>query len=393
MKETSGPRAGPRPEAPSAGLSADLLSHSAALVQTVVDSALAAVVTMSAAGVINGWGARAEETFGWSRSEAVGRRVSELIVPERLRAAHEAGLRRFLETGEGPVLGRVVEMPAVDRNGREFPIELAISPAAKAEGTTVFIAFIRDISERTSAQNEIASLYERARAANEAMSSFVHGIVHELRGPLAVAGGYLSMIRDGSLGDPPASLAPVLEILSAKVQESSDLVDQLLDSFRLEGDALPVQMATVDLTAVTAASAERARARSRLTGGQLALRLPAGSLWVRADEMYVGRILDNLINNAINYSRGEPKVTLEVTAEPAPAVTVSDRGRGIASGLQERVFERFFRVDDHSSAPGSGLGLYLSRQLAELQRGRLELVDSAPGKGSTFRLTLAPAEG
>src|SRR5678810_964228 len=93
------------------------------------ETALDAVVTMDPAGQITGWNPEAERIFGWSRQEAVGRRMSDTIIPPQYREAHERGLRRFLHTGEGPLLNKRIEITAVHRTGREFPVELAISSA------------------------------------------------------------------------------------------------------------------------------------------------------------------------------------------------------------------------------------------------------------------------
>jgi len=105
----------------------------------------------------------------------------------------------------------------------------------------------------------------------------------------------------------------------------------------------------------------------------------------------VGRILDNLLNNALSYSSGPPRVTVTVHADE-PRVEVRDRGRGVTAEQRERIFERFYRIDDPSlpHVPGTGLGLYISRQLASRMGGRLTLERTVRGKGSTFTLRLPP---
>jgi PAS domain S-box-containing protein len=126
---------------------------------SVIDSALDAVVMMDEEGKITDWNPRAAEVFGWSREEAMGRSLSETIIPPQLREAHSRGLRRYLATGEGPVLNRRIEIVALRRDGHEFPVELAISPG-RSGGRLTFSGFIRDITERRSAEKEL----ERQRA-------------------------------------------------------------------------------------------------------------------------------------------------------------------------------------------------------------------------------------
>src|ERR1700674_419673 len=129
---------------------------------SIFDSALDAVVTMGAGGVITDWNPMAETIFGWPRSEAVGRLVSETIIPVRYREAHKFGLRHFLATGEGPVLNKRLEMAALHRDGHEFPIELSIS-ATSSGGSQLFSAFVRDITERHAAEEALRASEERYR--------------------------------------------------------------------------------------------------------------------------------------------------------------------------------------------------------------------------------------
>jgi PAS domain S-box-containing protein len=115
--------------------------------QSVLDTALDPVVVMNLDGNIIGWNDHAAASFGWSWDEARGQRLSEMIIPPDFRAAHERGLQKFLASGEGPVLGRRIEVTAINRAGEEFPIELSVSPSDQF-GERLFIGFLRDISER-----------------------------------------------------------------------------------------------------------------------------------------------------------------------------------------------------------------------------------------------------
>lgn len=117
----------------------------------VLETALDAVVVMREDGVIAGWNAIAEETFGWSRAEAIGAQLSALIIPERYREAHHNGLRTYLETSEGPVLNRHIEISALRSSGEEFPVELSITPTS-VSGARLFLGFLRDISGRKEAE-------------------------------------------------------------------------------------------------------------------------------------------------------------------------------------------------------------------------------------------------
>lgn len=134
--------------------------------QPVLATALDAVVVMGTDGKVLDWNVRAEEVFGWTRHEAVGREMAELIIPERLRSAHRAGLRRVLSDGPSRILGRTVEVVALRRNRSEFPVELSVTRPELAEGR-VFLAFLRDISVRKRDEAALRNAERRLRATQD----------------------------------------------------------------------------------------------------------------------------------------------------------------------------------------------------------------------------------
>lgn len=144
----------------------DALAASEERTRLIVETALDAVVTMDRAGAITGWSPQAEAVFGWSREEALGRPVDETIMPERFRAAHRLGLARYLAGGEAVVLGRRIEISALHRDGREFPVELAITPIGEGESVG-FAGFIRDITERKEAEGRLRTQLERLALLDE----------------------------------------------------------------------------------------------------------------------------------------------------------------------------------------------------------------------------------
>ena len=123
-------------------------------IRAVIDTASDAFIGMNEAGLVTEWNRRAEETFGWSRQEVIGRTVAELVIPEDLRSAHETGLRRFLDTGASAILGRTVELRAQARDGRQFPIELT-TWSTPVGSSVVFSGVIRDISDRKQLEAEL----------------------------------------------------------------------------------------------------------------------------------------------------------------------------------------------------------------------------------------------
>jgi len=130
------------------------LRQSETRLRAVLDSSLSAIVVIDSDGVVVDWNPRAEGIFGWTREEALTRDVAGLIIPESMREAHRKGLRRALTTGESRVMNRVVELSALHRDGREFPVELFIRPL-QTESTMTFCGFITDITERKQAREKL----------------------------------------------------------------------------------------------------------------------------------------------------------------------------------------------------------------------------------------------
>jgi PAS domain S-box-containing protein len=135
-------------------LAQETLRESEQLARGIVDTALDAFVQMDESGTISDWNSQAEKIFGWSRGEALGRSLGELIIPEIHRAAHKSGLQRFLRTGEGSVLGRRLEIEARRRDGKEIKVELSITALRRRNGV-VFNGFVRDLTDKIAAEDRI----------------------------------------------------------------------------------------------------------------------------------------------------------------------------------------------------------------------------------------------
>ncbi len=242
----------------------------------------------------------------------------------------------------------------------------------------------------------IAVLALRNARLFEARRDFMNMAAHELRTPLTVLNGYLSMLRDGTFGPPSERWLRPVDVMAGKVAELARLVDDLLIGARLERGVVRSEARRIDLVDAARAAVERARPRAEMLGGRITFHDGVTSLDATADADNLGKIIDNLLNNALTYTLGAPEVEVSVEADGDVArVSVQDRGRGIPEALHERVFEQFFRIEDRGLGYplGTGLGLYISRQLAEAHGGRLRIERSAPGDGSVFVLELPVSGG
>jgi signal transduction histidine kinase len=240
-------------------------------------------------------------------------------------------------------------------------------------------------------QEEVTRLYASANAANEAKSAFLNMAAHELRTPITVLAGYLSLMSQGSLGPAPHSWAKPLDILTAKTGELDKIVEDLLQASQIEAGAIPLKGDVVDLRKLVEDAVERARPRADLLHAEVVTNLAIDPVLVEVDAGQLGRVLDNLINNSLSYTVRPARLFVSITMEFQRAtLRVEDNGVGIASDQHEQVFDRFYRSAGAVAVqvPGVGLGLYISRQLAEQHGGSLVVESSTPGAGTVFALVL-----
>lgn len=221
-----------------------------------------------------------------------------------------------------------------------------------------------------------------------AKSEFLRLASHEMRGPAATLGGYLSLMEEEALGPIPERMRPVLPLLKAKAAQINMLANEMVDAARLEDRRLQLKCKRVDLRQTLRRNIDTARAgltdRHRL---HLDERVH-GPVMVQADVMRLDIIISNLIDNAIKYSPDGGDITVQLSiAGDLAFVSVRDVGIGIAAGDLNQLFIRFSRIAPRPDVPGTGLGLYLARELARLHGGDINAV-SKEGEGSEFTLSL-----
>lgn len=222
----------------------------------------------------------------------------------------------------------------------------------------------------------------------KAKSEFLRLASHELRGPAAMLGGYLSMMEEEALGPIPARLRPVLPILKAKAAQINMLANEMVEAARLEDRRLQLKRKRIDLRESLRRNLDAAAAglseKYRLVFDDRV----KGRVMVFGDNMRLDIIISNLIDNAIKYSPEGGDITVQLSTSGEMAfISVRDFGIGIASEDLDRLFIRFSRIAPRPDVPGTGLGLYLARELARLHGGDIVAV-SKQGEGSEFTLSL-----
>lgn len=357
----------------------------------IIESAYDAFISMDDKGRVTDWNPRAEKMFGFSRAQALGRVLAEMIIPERYRERHRAGLNRFLATGEGTVLGKPIEVSAIHADGREFPVELSISPMAW-NGTWNFNAFIHDITE----QKEKAAL----TAASAAKDHFIAMLSHELRTPLTpVMATILDLEAQPDLTPP---LREAVEMIQRNVELEARLIDDLLDVTRIAKGKLQINHGIVDVNSVLRDAIGVCKSEVQKKKLQIDFDPQATNPTVEGDAPRLMQVFWNLLQNAVKFSPPGAQIVVRTRASTDGflAVEIEDQGIGMSAEVLARIFTPFEQGDASISQRfgGLGLGLALSKALVEAHGGKIEATSAGPDLGTLMRLhfrtiaaALAPA--
>jgi signal transduction histidine kinase len=243
---------------------------------------------------------------------------------------------------------------------------------------------LRQYASSIAAALDRVTLTARIRALEKAKTDFMNIASHELRGPMTVIKGYLTMLEGGSLGNMPAKAQAVLPLMIVKADEVNSMVEQMLEAARLEEGHLALHKERGDIIELTELAIDSVR--PMLSDHPLDLEVPPEPLHADVDSERFQIVVRNLVSNAIKYSPENTPIKVLVEKNGGTAtVKVVDQGIGIAPKDQEKLFTQFGRIERESTmhVAGTGLGLWLSREIARLHDGDIT-VDSAEGEGSTF---------
>ncbi len=359
----------------------------------ILESSLDAVIAMDHNGRIVEFNPAAERIFGYPRSRALGSEMAELIIPPKHREAHRKGLVNYLETGQGPVLGRRLELTACRADGSEFPVELAITRVG-LDSPPLFTAFLRDITDRVSHEAELRRARDDAEAANRAKSTFLANMSHELRTPLNAIIGYSEMLLEDE-SDCDEVLAADLRKILAAGKNLLGLINDVLDLSKIEAGKTDLFLETFRIHHLISGVVDTIRPLAESNRNVIAVDCPAGIGSMRADLTKLRQALLNLLSNACKFTTGGT-IRLETWRRPAGTdgrgavfFRVQDNGIGMTPEQLGRLFQPFSQADASTTRKygGTGLGLTITRRFCQMMGGEIE-VESEPGQGTTFTIRL-----
>jgi signal transduction histidine kinase len=241
---------------------------------------------------------------------------------------------------------------------------------------------LRQYASSISAGLERVTLTARVHALEKAKSEFLSVASHELRGPMTVIKGYLTMLDAGSLGEMPARARSVLPLLISKSDEVNWMLEQMVEASRLEEGRLALRKRKLNISELTDAAVEGVKVL--VTGHEVSVAQPPAAVMADVDPDRFQIVVRNLLTNAAKYSPSGTEITVEIRREDGSGVVaVTDKGVGISAEDQLHLFRRFGRIESTQHVHGTGLGLWLSREIARMHDGDLT-VTSELGRGSTF---------
>ena len=361
------------------------LSESGVRLRAILDAAVDSIVTIEESGAIESINAATERLFGYPREELIGRNVS-VLMPSPYREEHDRHIGRYLRTGEARIIGIGREVEAVRKDGRVFPVDIAVSEV-QLPGRRLFTGIIRDLTERR-------EMEERARlrledAAHTArmleLGEMCSEIVHEVNQPLAAivgfAEGCLRMVRGG--GAEPAVIEDALGRVADQGIHAGEILSRLRGLVRKdEHRRETLHLATAIEETLLLVDHER-----RQRGVRIVVRCDPDLPAVTANRVQIEQILLNLLRNAFHAVEGAERRQVWIRTARAGVrrlrLLVEDSGPGLSPELRERIFETFYTTRPN----GLGVGLAISRSLAENHGGRL-WAESVDGRGAIFGLEL-----
>jgi len=320
-----------------------------------------------------------ERMTGWSATDAVGRDQDDVITWKKLE---RGDLKKALDDGwpfknaaDAPD-SLYVEGDLLRRDGLTSSLGIVYSPLLTTEGRlSTIVANVRDITN--------------FRQAQEMQNTFISTISHELKTPVALIKGHAATLRREDVEWDHEVVRDYSAVIEDEADRLAVLIDDLLTTSKLQAQrSLELNLDDVRLDQLVARAVERFSTQTTIH--QFKLNFPPDFPVVQGDQQRLRQVLDNLLSNAIKYSPdGGPIEVGGMVDDKQVTIYVRDQGVGLTEGDQDRIFERFYRVDDALSrrTQGTGLGLFLAKAIIEAHGGSMR-IDSQPGQGSTFYVTL-----
>ncbi len=324
-----------------------------------------------------------ERLFGYQREELLGQ-VVEVLVPGRLRDLHHG---RRAAYHQAPVMRKMDQernLNGLRKDGTEFPVEIGLNPVQTPSGTQILIAVV-DITERRQAERAAEKFTLELQRSNAELEQFAYIASHDLQEPLRMVASYTELLGERYRGKLDDKADTYIGYAVDGARRMQCLIRDLLDYARVSSQAKPLQ--PTDSGAVLAGVIALMRGVIESSKTEIVCgKLPT----VMADEVQLGQVFQNLINNALKFHGARlPRLEISVrTVDDHWEFSVEDNGIGIAKENAARIFQMFQRLHTREEYEGTGIGLAIAKRIVERHGGRIWF-DSVPGEGTTFHFTIS----
>ena len=342
-----------------------------------------AVVIVDHEGVIRTVNRQAEDMFGHSRADLLGRPVESLL-PERYRESHVDHREAYAAHPRTRAMGAGMELFGRRGDGSDFPVEVSLSPMT-LDGTPLVISTIRDVTERKQAEKQLRSTAADLTRSNAELEQFAYVASHDLQEPLRMVASYTQLLARRYRGKLDSDADEFIGFAVDGALRMQALINDLLDYSR--AGTRPLRLEVVDTNAMVDQVTHDLSSASSLAGATITHdELPQ----VVADPTQLHQVFQNLMANGVKFHKPNQAPVVHVSGAGQDAMfsfTVEDNGIGIEAQYLERIFTLFQRLHTREEYPGTGIGLAICKRIVERHGGQIS-VESAPDVGAKFSFTL-----
>lgn len=344
-----------------------------------VEAAPNAMIMADAKGNIALINSRTSAMFGYTQEELIGQPIN-LLLPTRYRAAHTADINSFIEHPARRPMGRLADLYALNKDGREFPVEVGLNPLQTKEGLFV-IASVIDITELKLAM-------EKLQEKNAELERYSQMVSHDLKSPLVTIKTFLGYLKEDMAQGDAARIEQDMEFMSKAADKMGQLLDELMEISRigrvvsLPGRVVFRELVQEALNINAGAIAQRG----------VAVTVDDADVILSGERQHLQQVWQNLIDNAVKFMGGQSEPKIHIGVEQGDGKIrfyVCDNGMGIDKRYHDKIFGMFEKLD--SQTQGSGLGLALVKRIVQLYHGEIYVESGGIGQGACFRFTLPEA--
>ena len=353
--------------------------------QLILNSSLDAVVIIDPDGKITFWNPQAEIIFGWKSEEVIGKLLSDIIIPERFKKIHQNAIKKHNDGFRGVAANKIIEFPALFRNNKEFPIEFSILPIYDKGIVKSYCSFIRDITTRKEKEEQLSLQNKTLQSQNSELEQFTYITSHDLQEPLLTLMSFSELLLEEYSHNLNDEAKLYIEFINKSAIRMRSLVRGLMEYARIgkrdEVKEMDCNRVVNDILNDLSLTIYNAQAEITVK------KLPK----IRGYETYIRLLFQNLISNAIKFSKEntKPKIKIKCSeTEKEWKFSVKDNGIGIDEKYIDQVFIIFKRLNNDSAYQGYGIGLAHCKKIVDLHNGEIQ-VKSILNSGSTFSFTIS----